>query len=192
MKMVTAGILCFGLLIACTPSSVQPDPPVPVMKSTNIPPYRASYFPSAWAKVHGLCDTREVEFEKASSHPIDTDGDGCNDDGSFVDVYTGNIITAKQSQIDHVFSKKQAWYAGLYKLTQAQRAQFFNDQLNLLPVTSSVNESKGDRGPSQWSPPNKSGDCRYAQIYRDTAKRWNLVILPSDEAALQRLSVGCG
>jgi hypothetical protein len=157
----------------------------------SIPAYKPTYFPATWAIVRGKCDTREVLLEKVGSPPVDSDGDGCSDDGSFIDVYTGNRITPKQAQIDHVFSKEQAWYAGLYKLTQDERKKFYNDQLNLLPVTGSVNESKGDKGPASWSPISKSGVCTYARVYSATAVRWNLTVTAPDAAALQRDLSGC-
>lgn len=166
-------------------------PESPSVIVSTIPDYRPEYFPGYWKNIRGSCDTREIVLEKAGDPPVDTDKDGCKDDGSFVDIYTGKRIANRQAQIDHVFSKEQAWFAGLYKVSYSERVRFFNDQENLLPVTGHENESKGGKGPSQWLPPTHDGQCELVRVYQATADRWHLTITPVDAAAIQRVRASC-
>jgi hypothetical protein len=157
------------------------------------PPYnRAKDFGTGWMKVRGNCDTREIVLERDSGlAAVDTDGDGCRDDGPILDPYTGNTITAKQAQIDHVFSEGNAWYAGAWRWSATQRRIFSQDQSNLRAVTGTINESKGDLGPDAWRPPSRSGWCTYQMIYRATAVRWKLTVTPAQDTALANMTKTC-
>lgn len=166
---------------------------VAVDPGSGVPAYdRDKDFGRGWALVHGHCDTREAVLERdAGLAAVDTDGDGCRDDGPIVDLYTGNTITPAQTQIDHVYSLKQAWVVGAWKWSAVQRAIFAQDQSNLRAVTGAVNERKGDLGPGEWRPPARSGWCGYQMIYRATAVRWSLPISPADDAALRDMATTC-
>lgn len=157
------------------------------------PPYnRDTDFGRGWATVHGHCDTREVILERdAGVNAVDSDGDGCKDDGPIVDLYTGNTIRPPQAQIDHVYPLEKAWVGGAWKWGPVQRRIFALDQANLRAVTGSVNESKGERGPASFRPPAVSGWCGYQLIYRATANRWALPITPADDAALRDMATTC-
>lgn len=157
------------------------------------PPYdRDKDFGRGWGTVHGQCDTREAVLERdAALNAVDTDGDGCKDDGPIVDLYTGNTILPTQAQIDHVYSLRQAWAGGAWKWSAVQRRIFALDMGNLRAVTSAVNDRKGDLGPSQWRPPARSGWCGYQMIFRATAVRWSLPITPADDTALRDMAGTC-
>jgi hypothetical protein len=158
----------------------------------GVPTYHRSEFGTGWARVHGNCDTREVVLERdAGPTAVDSDGDGCKDDASILDIYTGRMVATRSTDVDHVFSLKAAWDAGAWKWTPAQRRTFAQDQANLRAVSRSVNESKGDRTPSQWSPPARSGACWFATTYRSTAARWHLTVSPADDAALNDMLTTC-
>jgi hypothetical protein len=157
------------------------------------PPYNRDVdFGRGWATVRGHCDTREAVLERdAGLAAVDTDGDGCKDDGPIVDLYTGNTIRPTQAQIDHVYSLKQAWEEGAWRWSPVQRRIFALDQANLRAVTGSVNDAKGDLGPGGWRPPARSGWCGYQLIYRATAQRWTLPITPMDDVALRDMATTC-
>lgn len=165
----------------------------PAAKGTpGVPPYHRSEFGSGWARVHGNCDTREVVLERdAGPAAVDSDGDGCKDDAPVLDIYTERMVSPRSADIDHVYSLKAAWDAGAWKWSAVQRRAFAQDQANLRAVSRSVNESKGDRTPSQWSPPARSGACWFATTYRATATRWHLTVSPADGAALNELLATC-
>jgi hypothetical protein len=198
--MVTGAVLTGGLIVAGCQQSGEPNANASrtpalahAVTDPTVPAYdRDKDFGRGWALVHGHCDTREVILERdAGLNAVDTDGDGCKDDGPIVDLYTGNTITPRQAQIDHVFSLGQAWTVGAWKWSPVQRRIFALDQANLRAVTTAVNDRKGDLGPSQWRPPAESGWCGYSLIYRSTAARWNLPISPADAAALEDMRKTC-
>jgi hypothetical protein len=142
--------------------------------------------------VRGNCDTREVVLERdAGPAAVDTDGDGCRDDGPIFDIYTGTTIPPQAADIDHVLSLKAAWDAGAWAWTPTQRQTFAQDQSNLRAVSRSVNEAKGDRTPAQWSPPARSGWCWFAATYRATAQRWHLPVSAADDTALNTMISTC-
>jgi hypothetical protein len=191
---VAAGVVAAG----CAAQPDHPERPAVaaatvVDPASGAPAYdRDKDFGRGWAIVRGHCDTREVILERdAGLAAVDTDNDGCRDDGPVVDLYTGNTITPPQTQIDHVYSLKQAWVSGAWKWSLTQRVIFAQDQSNLRAVTGAVNERKGDLGPSQWRPPAQSGWCGYQLIYRATAQRWALPITPDDDAALRDMASTC-
>jgi hypothetical protein len=167
-----------------------PNPTV-VAGGTTIPRYEAKYFGTSWPRIHGDCDLREVILERDSITPVDTDGDGCRDDGDVIDPYTGETVPAALAQIDHVMSKKDAWDTGAWQWSMVQRRIFFTDTANLRAVRGTLNESKGDRGPDQWRPP-KQGWCAYSVIYTATAARWQLELTPAKKAALSEMHTTCG
>lgn len=193
MRSLLAAAVC-GVVVLC--AGCQPVPAAasssPRQGSVEIPVYHREAFGTKWAVVNGHCDTREVVLERdAGARAVDLDGDGCRDDGPVFDVYTGTTITPQKAQIDHVLSLKQAWVGGAWQWTPTQRVIFANDRGNLLAVTGSVNEAKGDLGPARWRPPAKSGLCPYELVYRATAERWNLPISVADDAALRDMAKSC-
>jgi hypothetical protein len=195
-RWVTAVFVAAGVAVAGCQSDAATRSPIVIAAvdpGTVAPPYdRDKDFGRGWATVHGHCDTRETVLERdAALNAVDTDGDGCKDDGPVVDLYTGNTITPQKAQIDHVYSLKQAWTGGAWKWSPVQRRIFALDQSNLRAVTGSLNETKGDLGPAQWRPPARSGWCGYQMIYRATAARWNLPITPADDAALRDMATTC-
>jgi uncharacterized protein DUF1524 len=151
----------------------------------GVPPYHRDAFGKDWATVNGHCDTREAVLARdAGPAARDDDGDGCKDDAPVTDPYTGRLTAASQADVDHVFALGDAWYAGAYKWSEAQRVIFANDQSNLRAVGRSINRSKGDLGPDEWAPQTCEGRHVYATIYRATAQRWHLELTPAKDAAL--------
>lgn len=176
------------LLSGCSPGTSLEDslPPHPA-----VPAYHRSEFGTGWARV-GHCTTRQIVLERdAGPAAVDTDGDGCRDNGPILDLYTGNIITPQQAQIDHVYSLEQAWVGGAWAWPPERRRAFSQDTRNLRAVTASANEAKGDAGPGRWQPPNQAALCQFAMIYEDTAKTWGLPVRPDDATALQRMLGTC-
>ena len=169
--------------------------------AVGIPRYDRPSF-GDWARVRGNCDTREVILERDSAdHAVDTDHDGCADDGMLVDVYTGNLIRAQDAQIDHVVPLRVAWDAGAWNWPATKRRLFYNDQSNLRATLGRENERKNDLTPAQmlapvtppaWRPSTPAGMCALSQIWRATAKRWDLPIPPADDAALVTMTSYCG
>tara|TARA_B100000519_G_scaffold74889_1_gene64396 strand:+ start:10359 stop:11153 length:795 start_codon:yes stop_codon:yes gene_type:complete len=118
--------------------------------------------------------------------------------GRLDDPYTGTIIhfqhgndTSTLVQIDHVVPLAWAWRYGAYAWSDAARAAFHSDQLNLLAVDGAANQSKSDGGPSEWLPANTSMHCDYAVQWVRVLDAYDLSIPSADRSALSRILVGC-
>lgn len=191
--------LTLSLTTGCQSST--PSAPLTVVPPTSavsllpavraIPPYHRSEFGPGWDRVYGHCNTRAVILKRDAGANARDNGNGCDDSGPIVDPYSGNTITPQRAQIDHVFPLGKAWPAGAYAWTPLTREIFYNDQANLLAVTGSLNESKGDRGPADWKPPNHAFWCGYARVYQATAQRWKLTVDQTDQAAIQQMETTC-
>jgi hypothetical protein len=194
MKRRYGGLLLFiVLLTGCQVSDTKPGfNPHPMDSGDSAPPYHRDAF-GGWVKAHGNCDTREFILERDSAErAIDTDHDGCADDGMLIDVYTGNLIRAKDAQIDHVYPVKAVWNAGGWNWPPAKRRLFYNDVGNLRAVFGTSNEAKSDRMPAHYRPPSRSGWCAYSTVFEATAHRWELPISAADSAALAEMKTTCG
>jgi hypothetical protein len=154
-----------------------------------VPDYdRDKYFGGSWKNVRDRCDVREILIERASGHEaVDTDRDRCKDDGSFVDVFTGQIVTGKQAQVDHVYPVHKFWLAQGWLRSQSEREEFYQDQSNL--VLTSLNQEKGDKGPDEWQPP--FGKCEYARKYQFTVVKYSQPVTSSEDVALREMLETC-
>lgn len=145
----------------------------------------------------------------------DTDGNGCDqrsdvlirdaaavsrDPGhpckvitiTLVDPYTGKRLdSTTKIQIDHVVPLAAAWRAGAQLWNAARREQFATDEANLLAVDGPTNESKGDKTPDAWKPPNHGIWCRYATVYAVVSDKYRLSITAVAKSALNSMLATC-
>jgi hypothetical protein len=116
--------------------------------------------------------------------------------GKWTSPYDGLTTTdLSQIQIDHVVPLAVAWGSGAWRWTSATREAFANDlgtRYDLLAVSGTTNESKGDQGPDEWLPPRRSFDCRYMADYTAVLWRWNLHIDPNQKDFLTAHLAACG
>lgn len=195
MKLL-AVILAVSLWLVGCGSAEQSSPrqgELPAGTSQYPPKYdRVKYFGGTWKIVRGTCDVREILLERAAgARAVDTDHDGCKDDGPFTDVYTGSLIRPDQADVDHVFPVRKFWDAHGWLRTQEEREAFYQDQNNLIAVSRAENERKSDLGPDRWRPPLKSGWCQFARVYRYAAIKYLLPVSPSEEVALLDMQAAC-
>lgn len=196
-SLVLVLLASIALVSGCGPGSSGAPSAPPVLTSVvpveQPPDYdRERYFGGRWKIVHGRCDVREVLIERASGPAaVDTDRDGCKDDGTFVDPYTGNTITGVQSEVDHVYPVKKFWDADGWLRTQAEREDFYQDQANLMLVTAAENQAKSNFGPDKWRPPAQSSWCEFARKYKFTTTKYLQPVTPSEEVALREMLATC-
>lgn len=112
------------------------------------------------------------------------------------DPYSGQTIAFLRGRslidIDHVVPLGHAIRVGAASWTQAQREAFAGDlDLELLPVSASLNRQKGDAPPDGWLPPNKAYRCAYAVRWIQIKTKWHLTITGAEHAALTRLIAAC-
>jgi hypothetical protein len=145
-----------------------------------------------WITQDRGCSTRElVLIEEALGLP-QIDLFGCKViEGDWLSRYDGRRHTDPADlDIDHVVALKEAWRSGASTWTPERRRAFANDLSDprtLRAVTDEVNQSKGDRDPASWLPPDTSAQCGYLGDWVAIKARWRLTMDATEERAIRRL-----
>jgi hypothetical protein len=163
--------------------------------------YDRDAFGQRWADIdRNGCDQRNdalaAALENITTQP------GTHDcvvlTGTLHDPYTGLTIafergqgTSELVQIDHVVPLAWGWRQGADEWDEAQRERFANDPLNLQATDGSTNQSKSDRGPSEWMPPNADYGCAYAARFVDVLTAYQLTVNPADYSTLRAQLASC-
>lgn len=136
-------------------------------------------------------------------HWDDEDHDGCDTrcevlasqrraDGSWLSEWDGYVTSdPSELQIDHVVALAEAWDSGADTWTAAQREQFANDPTNLLAVSASANERKGDRDAAEWFPSRADADCLWSSTVVRVKAHWGLSVDQAEHDALVNLLHTC-
>jgi len=155
---------------------------------------RDQYDNGGWADVDGDClNTRhELLLAYSLDEPV---LDGCRViSGRWVDPYTGDTLTtADVATIDHLVPLAEAHRSGSWRWDNATKNAFANDETPgmLLVVAGEVNQSKADKSPDQWLPPDPAAHCQYAIDWINTKARYNLTITGAESGALDRALDTC-
>jgi hypothetical protein len=138
-----------------------------------------------------LCTTRERVmldvFDAAT--PADSGRTTCpRAEGSATDVYTGDLISPSDVEIDHVVPLAAAWDHGAHAWDRTARVAFANDlHLNLLAVSGSANQAKSDGTPAEWLPPlSGAAPCAYVARYLTVSVDYGLSVSEADASAARR------
>ncbi|MET8756434.1 HNH endonuclease family protein [Lentzea sp. NPDC004782] len=146
---------------------------------------------------------------------FDTDGDGCDQrsqvlardltnverkpgrcgvqSGTLDDPYTGSRITSvSKIQIDHVVPLAEMWRSGAAAWAPDRRVTAANDLRNLVAVSGKENQSKGDKTPDEWMPPNAAYACSYGRIYVTVKAAYGLSVTQAERSALENALTTCG
>lgn len=112
--------------------------------------------------------------------------------GEWIDPYSGKKMTDSSTiDIDHIVPLSNAARNGGQDWTLEQKEQFANDLDNLLATSAKENRAKGDKGPGEYMPPNKSYHCQYAKSYTSIAYKYELTITESDYKVLSEAIQAC-
>ena len=167
------------------------------------PDYRRDEFGARWADTDGNgCDQRQ---DVLTRDLIDITRDGCTVlTGTLQDPYTGAPLNFQHDrvavdgnpgsqgvQIDHIISLSAAYEGGAWHWSSQERERFANETTNLLAVDGKTNQSKSDRGPASWMPPDPSYWCAYATKYTQVATDWKLAVTVDDRAMLIETLAAC-
>lgn len=163
--------------------------------------YERDEFGQRWADIdRNGCDQRNDMLAAALENTTTKPGShGCVVlTGTLHDPYTGLTITFERGQgtselvqIDHVVPLAWGWRQGADEWDEGQRERFANDPLNLQATDGSANQSKSDRGPSEWMPPNPDYGCTYAARFVDVLATYQLTVNPADYSALHAQLTSC-
>lgn len=175
-----------------------------VDEAAAIPDYRRDDFGSRWADIdNNGCDQRQ---DVLARDLVDVTRDRCTVlSGMLHDPYTGETVAFQHDriaepgsrgsqgvQIDHIVSLSAAHTGGAWRWDAADRERFANSLSGLLATDGRINESKGDRGPSEWMPAEPQQACNYAQRYTEIVAKWRLSVRKADRDALTRTLADCG
>lgn len=162
-------------------------------RKNDFEPYERSAFGYGWDDADGDCQNSRAEALVATSTTtvrFETDNACRVIAGRWISPFTGEIIqNSSEIDIDHVVPLKWAWEHGAKSWSKAKRERFSNDMVNLWPVESSLNRSKGAQPPSKWLPP--SGQCGYVSRFIRIVRQYGLGPSRSETEWLKSFLEGC-
>lgn len=170
-----------------------------VSRSGSMSGYSREAFPHwssaddfGWNPPQPSCNAREAALIR-DGEAVEV-GDGCKvESGTWLDPYTTNTYTDPSDiDTDHVVALGNAWRSGADEWTDDERERFANDPAVLLSVEDNANQSKGDKGPEAWLPPNEAELCDYTARWVGIKAKYDLTVNPDEKATLEDLLAGCG
>ncbi len=168
--------------------------------------YRREDYGQRWADVDGNgCNQRDdVLLRDARPGTVRVASQGsCDHDvlaGSWDGPYTGRLLVfddlkdsaqAQAISIDHLVPLAEAHRSGAGAWPAERRERFANDLDNLLATDGPTNSDKGDAGPEQWLPPERSAWCAYAVVWVSVKADWELAVDDAERRSLDELLTDC-
>jgi hypothetical protein len=150
----------------------------------------ASY---GWKEPDGSCDVRDTALIR-DGEGVQIDEDCSITAGTWFDPYTGQTLTdSSEVDIDHVVPLANAWRSGASSAawSTADREEYANDPEVLLSADDAANQTKGDKGPEAWKPPNGDYWCEYARRWIWIKSDWDLSVNPNEKTALNEMLATC-
>lgn len=112
--------------------------------------------------------------------------------GTWIDPYgDGKYDAASDIDIDHIVPLGDAWATGADSWDTQTRTRYANDPLVMVSSKDTLNQSKGDRDPSEWKPPNTDAYCLYATRWVLVKDKYNLWVTSSEKSALDTMLATC-
>ncbi|TKG27987.1 HNH endonuclease [Vibrio tasmaniensis] len=112
--------------------------------------------------------------------------------GRWNDPYSGKTFyKSSDLQIDHVVPLAFAHYAGAWRFSKEEKELFANDASNLLPVQSSLNQSKSASPPTEWLPPNLKYRCAYIYHFDRVMKKYKLTYKSHQLRTMNKMKAKC-
>ena len=201
-----AALLVLG---ACVPEATPtaqlapatPTPTLPISTGTPLPTVSSLSSPTpeydrdewgGWIDADGDCqNTRaEILIEESLAEVV---LDGCRVvEGEWLGPWSGEIfLSAGDVDIDHHVPLAHAHRTGGSAWDEERKVEFANDPENLNAMSSSLNRSKGARGPDEWKPPDESSHCEYARQWEAVKEKYQLRIDEMERRALDKMLATC-
>lgn len=112
--------------------------------------------------------------------------------GLWIGPYTGEVFTqASDVDIDHIIPLNYAHDHGGALWSPLLKKVFANDPDNLLVTQDNANQSKSDRGPSQYMPPLEAYRCEYMRRWKFLVAKYELAIDKADSDLIALSSRVC-
>lgn len=188
-----SSILLVGFVLAgCNNPTVQPAKRQ--LKIANeIVLKKGEYNRNSWGDWtrSGVCSTREQQLKKYGTE-IETDKRCKIISGKWTSLYDNfRIQSPKQMQIDHIVPLKEAEESGARNWDSKRKNKFYNDSENLIAVSATSNQSKSDRDPAEWLPPNKDYICEYVDDYVEVKEAYDLSFDKAEADVILKTLEGC-
>ncbi|MFC5291336.1 HNH endonuclease family protein [Actinokineospora guangxiensis] len=179
------------------PSSAGPPPSLSALGEPKAEDTGAHYRRDDWGDwdydPSTKCNTRERVLARDGTG-LDVDSQcrpQCPSGKCWTSSYDGEVVgDAGDLQIDHIVPLAEANRSGARKWSAEQRGRFYNDMDNLIAVTGSSNQSKGDDDPGRWRP-DRGAWCDYATKYVTVKARYKLSVDRAEQAELARMLDTC-
>lgn len=196
----------FGLIAALIPaSSAYPTPiyasDLPTLLTVRAEDTSHSYDRdrfNLWTDDdHDGCNTRYEVLIQESLTPV-TVGASCKlSGGSWISRYdSGTADAPSEIEIDHLVALAEAWRSGAWGWTDSTREKFANDldvSYALNVASTSANQSKADKDPAEWLPPDSDYICEFVTSWALVKYRWSLTVDSTELDSIQNILSGtCG
>jgi Protein of unknown function (DUF1524) len=150
---------------------------------------KASEF--GWDPLESSCNAREAALIR-DGEAVEVGRECKVESGTWLDPYTAKTYTEPSDiDTDHVVPLANAWRSGAASWDNEERERYANDPMVLLSVEDNANQSKGDKGPEAWKPPNKAEWCNYAVRWIGIKDKYNLSVNEQEKAALVEMLEAC-
>lgn len=146
-----------------------------------------------WIDADGDCqDARQEVLIAESVIPVTLTSNGCDVvSGLWNDPYTGKSFTNPSDlDIDHMIPLKEAHDSGAWAWSSALKRAFANDldkPYILIAVDDGANQSKSDRDPAVWMPPNAAYHCEYIKSWVLAKDAYGLSMDTAEKAAINNV-----
>lgn len=142
-------------------------------------------------KTKGCFDVRAQVLIRDSLIPAtSTDAKPCTiEQGEWLDPYTNQKFTLDgEIQIDHMVPLKEAYDAGAMQWSRSKRcvyANFLGMKQHLISTSNFENQSKSDKTPAEYIPPQKDYVCTYLKNWLNVKLVWKLSMSSIEAAAIK-------
>lgn len=169
---------------------------LPVRAKVPIGGYQrtAEFMPHGWADPDGNgCDARRdaLARQKVPGTEVTAGRHHCVLTATILDPYTGQTVSSKGADADHVVALGDAWQTGAQQLAQAEREALAQDPDNLVATTAAVNRAKGDKDAAEWLPPAKGYRCAYVARQIVVKTRYKLWVTAGERDAMRAVLEHC-
>lgn len=171
---------------------------LPVKPALSTDNYERSAFGGASWNSWKACNTRQKILNRDIKDKKIATNDCTVESGYLDDPYTGKRIVIKDKstmtkaiQIDHVVALANAWQTGAQDLSENQRDQLANDDLELLAVDADANQEKSSSDAGQWLPSNRTFRCEYVARQIAVKLKYSLWVTANEKSAMDKVLSTC-